>query len=265
MRWIVRVIIYLILSIAIIRYIERKYIFYPMKEVELFPDSAGLKFEDVYFRTQDNKRLNAWFIPAENASLTVLFSHGNAGNLSHRIEKASMLAGLGLNVFVYDYRGYGKSQGSPDERGFYKDISAAFDYLVNEKKIAAEKIILYGESIGGAAAIDLAMKQNAGAVIIEGTFTSIKDMARLTMPFIPYFVYSSRFDSFSKIKDIMAPKLIIHSIDDEIIPFSFGERLYSSALPPKKFLELRGSHNTAFLESKEEYINGIKAFLSMLN
>ena len=235
-----------------------------MREMYATPDQADLAYEEIYFGTSDNKRLNGWFIPNNNAKFTILFCHGNAGNISHRIEKVSILHNLGVNIFVFDYRGYGKSSGKPSESGLYKDAEAAYRYLVEKRKISKDDIILYGESIGSAVIIDLAKKVDVKALITEEAFTSIKDMARMAYPFLPHFIFSSRFDCISKIKDVTCDKLIIHSIDDEIVPFYLGERLFNAARPPKKFLKIRGAHNTAFLDSEEQFKEGIKNFLEEL-
>jgi fermentation-respiration switch protein FrsA (DUF1100 family) len=232
-----------------------------MKEMEQNPSIVGLAYEDIYFTTSDKVVLNGWFIPAQNAKGTVIFFHGNAGNISHRLEKISVFNRLGYNLFIFDYRGYGKSKGRPGEKGFYKDAEAAYRYLVKEQNVSADNIILYGESIGGAVAIDLASKTRIKALITEGTLSSVKDMIRIVYPFLPYFILESRLDSASKIKDIQAPKLIMHSVDDEIIPYKLGEKLFSAAPPPKKFLKLRGGHNTAFQDSRDLFIAGLRDFL----
>ncbi len=257
-------IIFIIFFLTGIRYIERHSIFFPMREMYATPAQAGLPYEEVYFETSDNKRLNGWFILNKEAKFVILFCHGNAGNISHRIEKMSILHNLGVNIFIFDYRGYGKSQGKPSESGLYRDAEAAYKYLVEERKISKDDIVLYGESIGSAVIIDLAKKADVKALITEEAFTSIKDMAKMAYPFLPHFIFSSRFDCVSKIKDITCDKLIIHSIDDEIVPFYLGERLFDAARPPKKFLRIRGSHNTAFLDSEEQFREGIKAFLEGL-
>jgi fermentation-respiration switch protein FrsA (DUF1100 family) len=253
-----------IIFLAGIRYIERHSIYFPMSGVATTPSSALMPYEDVYFRTSDGKRLNGWFVPADGAGFTVLFCHGNAGNISHRIEKISILHGLGQNVFVFDYRGYGNSEGVPSEAGLYKDALAAYNYLTREKKIPADRIILYGESIGSAVIIYLANRVSVRALITEESFTSIKEMACAAYPFIPSFIFSSSFDAVSKIRDIGCDKLIIHSVNDEIVPFSMGKKLFDAARLPKKFLELQGSHNTAFLDSEDRYREGIRSFLNSL-
>jgi uncharacterized protein len=263
MKHILRVIAYIIIFIAGIRYIENRSIYYPMKEITTTPSEFNLYYEDVYFNSQDNKRLHAWFIPSQGAEFTILFNHGNAGNISHRLDKISMLHAIGFNVFIYDYRGYGKSLGSPSETGLYKDIEGAYNYL-REMGVSHDKIVLYGESIGGAIAIELAYRRPVGGIITENTFTSVKDMVKKAFPLMPYFIFSSRFDSLSKIEHIKCKKLIIHSVDDEIVPFTQGERLFNAAIQPKEFLELRGGHNTAFWDSLTAYKEGITSFASSL-
>jgi len=232
-----------------------------MKEITITPKAIGLPYEEIYFKTSDNIRLHSWFISDDKAGFTIIFCHGNAGNISHRLEKITLFHNMGLNVFIFDYRGYGKSEGTPSESGLYKDVDAAYKYLTEEQGISGDNIILYGESIGGAVAINLAAKSDVGALITEETFTSTKDMARIYYPFMPHFIISSKLDSVSKIKNIKSPKLIIHSVDDEIVPFRLGEKLFDAAGPPKKFLKIRGSHNTCFLDSKEQFTEGIRSFL----
>jgi len=262
--WLISLAAIFFFFLSSIRYIESHSLYFPMKKVTATPALAGLAFDDVYFMTSDHKRLNGWFLANDKAKFTVIFSHGNAGNISHRLEKVMMLNSLELNIFIFDYRGYGNSQGVPSEAGFYEDIKAAYSYLIKERKIAKENIILYGESIGGAVAIDLAQKVKPRAIIVEDTFTSIKDMVKIAFPFMPRFVFLSRFNSLSKIKMVICAKLIIHSKDDEIVPFYLGEKLFNAAIPPKEFLALRGSHNSAFLESKNQYLSAIQSFINKL-
>ncbi|UCD55652.1 MAG: alpha/beta hydrolase [Candidatus Omnitrophota bacterium] len=262
MKFFFWLVVFSVLFVIWVRSIERHSIYFPMKEVKIAPDAIGLPYEEVYFKTSDNIRLHSWFISNDKAGFTIIFCHGNAGNISHRLEKIALFYKLGLNVFIFDYRGYGKSEGSPSEPGLYKDVDAAYKYLVEKRKVPENNIILYGESIGGAVAVNLAAKNEVGALITEETFTSIKDMIKIYYPLIPHFIISSKLDSVSKIKNIKSPKLIIHSIDDEIVPFRLGEKLFDAAKPPKKFLKIRGSHNTCFLDSEEEFTEGIRSFLS---
>lgn len=231
-----------------LRYIEIRTLFYPTKELASFPDRADLYFQDVFFRTAQDIQLNGWFIPCKDAKYTVLFCHGNAGNISHRIEKLKFFNGLGYNVFIFDYEGYGKSQGKPSETNLYRDARAAYEYLLS-RDITPDQVIGYGESIGGAVIVELASRQTMKAVILDSTFTSVRDMTRYAYPFLPYWIFSSRFDSEAKIRNIKVPKLIIHSQDDEIIPFELGRKLYEASAQPKEFLKVHGGHNSNFFES----------------
>jgi len=254
----------LIVVFAYIRYVEYRALYFPMREIEVFPDMAGLAYEDCGFTSRDGKKLHGWFLPNKDVKFTLLFCHGNGGNVSHRIQKLLMLSQLGLEIFIFDYRGYGKSQGRPSEIGLYMDAQAAYDYLVSKRGAEPERIVLYGESLGGAVAINLAISKNIKAIILEDTFSSVRDMARVTFPYVPAFLVSAKYDSVSKIKNISSPKLIIHSINDDIIPYSLSEKLFEAASEPKTFLKLTGSHNTAFLDSEVTYRSGIKEFINKL-
>jgi len=247
-----------------LRDFEKRNIYFPEKDIEIDPSYLSLPFEEVFFKTSDGLKINAWFIPADEAKITFLFAHGNAGNISHRLEKIALFHRLGVNVFIFDYRGYGKSEGEPDEQGLYLDAKAAYDYLILEKGVNPRDIFLYGESLGGAVVIDLANKQEVGGVITEGTFTCVREMVKVIYPFLPSILFKSKFDSLSKIKNIKAPKLIIHSSEDEMIPFEFAERLFQVAPPPKYLLRLEGGHNSAFLTSREKFRQGIENFLKGL-
>ncbi|MGB2601348.1 MAG: alpha/beta hydrolase [Candidatus Omnitrophota bacterium] len=264
MNFLIYLVIFIVLLVVSVRYIEKRSLFFPMKEVTSDPGSVGLPYEEIYFDTIDNKRLNGWFISNHDARFTVIFSHGNAGNIAHRLSKLCVLYDLGLSIFVYDYRGFGKSEGSPSEAGLYKDVRAAYNYLTKERNIPKENIILYGESLGGAVTIDLAREIAPRAFITEEAFTSIRDMAKIAYPGMPHFVFSSRFNGASKIKDIDCPKLIIHSIDDEIVFYRLGEKLFNEAKPPKEFLQIRGTHTTAFMDSNERFKQGLGSFLDGL-
>ena len=246
-----------------LRYFERHSIFFPMKEMLCFPEEAGLVYEDIYFQVSDKVRLNAWFLPCKEARYTLLFCHGNAGNLGHRLAKLKFFHDLGLDVFIFDYRGYGRSKGLPSEIGIYRDAQAAYDYLLS-RKIAPEYIISYGESIGGAVAVDLASKNKVGALIIADTMTSAKEMVEELFIIVPYWVFSTRFDSRSKIKKITVPKLMVHSVNDEIVPYNLGKRLFEAAPEPKEFVKIRGGHNSCFFESNGVIRERIADFLRRL-
>jgi len=258
-------ILLVVVVVLVIRHIEGNSIFFPMKGIPAMTEHAAAH-EDVFLVTADGKKLHGWFVPAsasKGATPTVLFLHGNAGNIGHRWEKIRILHDLGVSVFIFDYRGYGQSEGKPSEAGIYKDTDAAYTYLVR-RGITQEKIIVYGESIGGAFAIDLAVRKSVKALIVEDTFTSIPAMIRRTMPFIPTVVLATRLDSLSKIEKVRVPKLIFHSIDDEIIPFEMGKALFAAATEPKWFVQLRGGHNTTFFDDFQTYRSGLMRFLAEL-
>lgn len=252
------------LIILCIRYIETWGIFFPKKEIEVYPSALNLAFEDVYITTEDGVRINGWFIPHTNARHTLLFFHGNAGNIEHRLDKILMLREAGVNIFIIDYRGFGKSEGRLTEEGFYLDANAAYNYLVDIRRIRPEEIILYGESLGAAVVIDLAAKVRVSAIIVEGAFSGGRDMAVKIYPFLPAFLFSNKFNSLKKIKKVKTPKLFIHSINDEIVPFALANKLYQAASGPKEIIELIGSHNTAFLDAKEKYVSSIRLFIEKL-
>lgn len=253
----------LALFVVYLRYVEKRSIFYPTQEIEYTPKDFGMAFEDVFFKTRDNLELNGWFLPAENAAFTVLFCHGNAGNISHRVEKLRFFHELGCSIFIFDYREYGRSRGTPSEKGLYNDVRAAYDYLVS-RKIAPDKIIGYGESIGGAVIIDLACEKAVGALIADGTPSSAKDMVKFIYPFLPYWIFSTRWDSVKKIRSITVPKLIIHSLNDEIVPYKQGRKLFENAAEPKEFLQIRGGHNSSFFESEQIMKDKISDFLKRI-
>jgi hypothetical protein len=247
-----------------VKYLEARSLFYPSKKIEYTPREIGLGFTDTYFKTEDGKTINAWFIPAKEAKYTILFFHGNGGNISHRLDKIKILNNLGLNIFIIDYRGYGKSEGKPSEKGVYLDAGAAYDYLVKIKGINPDSIIIYGESLGGAVAIELCTKVRAKALITEEAFSNISDMGKIMYPYIPSFFVSDKFNSLARIEKINLPKLFIHSRNDNLVPFELGEKLYKKAKEPKQLAAITGDHNHAFLESEKDYTGYIREFVKGL-
>jgi fermentation-respiration switch protein FrsA (DUF1100 family) len=240
---------------------ERKMIFYPDKNLVGAPQDVGLPFEDVFFTTADQVRLHGWFVPAQPTDPTILFFHGNAGNISHRLDIISVLHRLNANVFIIDYRGYGKSAGQPSEKGLYLDAQAAYDYLLLGRNVAPRQIIVYGKSLGGVAAIDLASKVPVAGLVIDSSLTSAKMMAKRIVPWFPSFLLRARLDSIDKIQSIPGPKLFIHSPQDEVIPYRMGRQLYERAQGPKTFLEIQGGHNEGFFVSQAAIQHAIKDLL----
>lgn len=254
-----------VLAWFLIRRFERSMIYYPDADLEMTPAAIGLAYENVALTTSDGVRIHGWWIPAGENRGTILFCHGNAGNISHRLDSIRIFHQLDLNVFIFDYRGYGKSTGSPSEEGTYRDAAAAYNYLREYREISPEKIIIFGRSLGGAVAIELAGEKEVGALISESSFTSTVDMGKLIFPYLPTnLLVFDRYDSISKVGELSLPKLFIHSREDDIIPFKQGERLFQDASPPKEFLEIRGGHNEGFLESEDIYQKAINKFLTKL-
>jgi hypothetical protein len=242
---------------------QRGMIFIPSREIEATPADIGLQFEDVVLRTQDNVSISAWYIPARNERAVLLFCHGNAGNNSHRLDSIRLFNDLNLSVLIFDYRGYGKSGGSPTEKGTYLDAEAALDYLINRKHVRPEKVVVFGRSLGGAVAAEVAFRHKVGALIIESGFTSVPEIGSKYYPFLPVKLLSRySYATVDKVSKINAPKLFIHSPQDEIIPFRFGKALYESATPPKEFLEISGDHNNGFLISGSSYTDGLERFIA---
>lgn len=239
-------------------------IYYPSKTVAATPRDIGLAYRDLSLTTSDGVAINAWYIPAPHARATVLFSHGNAGNIGNRLETVRILHGLGANVLLYDYRGFGKSEGSPGEEGTYRDAEAAWEYLVSKETVAPDRIILWGRSLGSAVAIELAMRKKAGALVVESGFTSVATVAKKVIPYLPVdLLVRHRYASIEKVSSITTPALFIHSPDDEVIPFAQGQELFErSASVPKQFLAIKGSHNAGFLVSDRVYTDALDSFIT---
>jgi fermentation-respiration switch protein FrsA (DUF1100 family) len=238
-------------------------IYYPVREISNTPRDIGLDFEEVGLKTKDGVTISAWYIPAQHERGVVLFCHGNAGNISHRLDSIRIFHDLKLSMLVFDYRGYGRSEGSPTEEGTYLDAESAWNYLIKIKHISPEKIVLFGRSLGSAVAAEIALNHKAGALIIESGFTSIPDFGRKFFPYLPVrLIARYHYSTIDKVNKIGIPKLIIHSPQDEIIPFEHGVSLFKKASEPKEFLRIKGSHNEGFLISGRSYIEGLNGFIS---
>lgn len=234
----------------------------PSRELAATPEQFGLAYEDVHFQAEDGVSLHGWFVPREGAVRTLLFFHGNAGNISHRLDSVAIFARLGLHVFIIDYRGYGRSADKPSEAGTYLDATAAWRYLTVTRGIAASDIVIFGRSLGGAVAIELATRVEPGALIVESTFTSVPDMAATLYPLLPVRQLARlHYRSLERIGTARSPVLVLHSEGDEIIPFSHGQRLYQAAPQPKTLFAMRGGHNDGFIVSGAAYVQALDAFL----
>ena len=263
---IVGVLLITYLAFAAVLYVKQpKFLYSPERDVSSTPVELGLDFENVVFKSADGLDLRGWYVPADNPKLTLLFCHGNGGNMAHRLDSINIFHNLGLNCFIFDYRGYGDSQGKPGEEGTYMDAMAAYKWLTEEKKIPAEDIIIFGRSLGGSIAAQLASKVEAGALIVESAFTSYVDIGKEYYPYMPVRWFA-RFDyrTIDYIKEVRCPVMLIYSRNDEIVPYKFGLELYEAANEPKEFIEIFGSHNDCFLASGAIYTEVWEKWLKFL-
>jgi uncharacterized protein len=234
----------------------------PSRQLAASPADIGLEYEALRISTADGEELDAWWVPARDERGVMLFFHGNAGNISHRLDSLGIFNRLGLSVLILDYRGYGQSTGRPSEEGTYEDARAAWRYLAGERGIDDARIVLFGRSLGAAVATRLAVEHRPRALIVESGFRSVPDLAAELYWFLPVRALARvEYPVEKLIARVQAPVLVIHSSEDDIIPFSHGRALYAAANPPKTLLELRGGHNTGFLLSGRAYVEGLDAFL----
>jgi fermentation-respiration switch protein FrsA (DUF1100 family) len=226
------------------------------------PSDIGLSYEDVFFKTSDGLRLHGWYVSTEQNRGVILFFHGNAGNISHRLDSIAFFHELGFSVFIIDYRGYGRSEGKTNEQGTYLDAEAAWRYLIENRGFDRSKIIIFGRSLGASIAAWLASRTNPAALIIESAFTSAPDLGSYHYWFLPVRALARlRYDTQSYIEKVSAPTLVVHSVDDDIVPFTHGKKLFSRANEPKAFLEIHGGHNDGFFVSRALYTEGFSRFL----
>lgn len=277
-----RIMLLLVVGLVIfVMAFEDKLIYFPSKypdgfwDVESIPAREGEvipKVEDCFFETTDGVRLHGWYctphcqtggslVPVESR-IVLLWFHGNAGNISYRYEMIRKMMELPAQVFIIDYRGYGKSGGYPTEQGLYLDARAAWDYLTNERGVPAQRIIVFGKSLGGVPAIELASQVEPAGMIIQSSFSSARDMAAAIMPFLPQFLLHTKMDSVSKLDRVRCPKLFIHSRADEVVPYKLGRRLYEAAPEPKQFYEVNGApHNSTYIVGGKPYLEALRRFM----
>lgn len=249
-------------TLVLVYFLQDRLIYYPFKNMDQTPATIGLAYERWSLVAEDGVVLSAWWIPATEERGVLLFCHGNAGNIGHRLYPAQALRRLGLSILLFDYRGYGQSGGSPSEKGTYLDAEAAWQCLVEKKKKQPGKIILFGESLGGAVAAELATRHVPGGLILQSTFTSIPELAARFYPFLPVrWLSKYKYATLDKVSAITCPKLFIHSREDEIVPFALAEALFKKATEPKQLLVIQGGHNDGFLQSEEICMQGIRSFL----
>lgn len=272
MKTAVKMLIYLILIIigiyvAIAGYLyfnQRNLIFIPMKELAITPADLRIPFEEVSISIDDITTVHGWYMPGNDTSdkKVVLFCHGNAGNISHRVETIWLLHQLGVGSFFFDYRGFGNSTGQPDEQGVYADAEACYDWLLQQKNFTPEQIYIFGRSLGGAVAVDVASKKPCAGLIVESSFTSTKAVAKKLFPYFPIAgLLKYHFNSAEKISKVNCPVLITHSPEDDIIPYQLGERLFEEAVEPKQFFQFSGRHNDRQYIKEPAYQQMLASFL----
>jgi fermentation-respiration switch protein FrsA (DUF1100 family) len=246
--------------------VENFFVFFPDSTLDPTPKAFHLTHKEVFFDTGDGKRLHGWFFPQKKEAPVILFCHGNAGNISDRLDNIRLLLEKGFAVFIFDYRGYGRSGGKPSERGIYMDGLAAYDYLVEKEHFPSNKIILFGRSLGAAVAIEIAVQKDIMAIIIESGFTSTKEMAKSMLVFMPFsWFLPANYNNLAKIAHIKAPKLIIHGDEDGLVPFSMGEKLFAASKEPKYLYALRGAgHNDTYVVGGPAYFQTLSKFAKNL-
>ena len=250
---------------ALIYFRQSSLIYYPNiagRDLSATPQHIGLAFEDVELVTEDKIALHGWFIPSDNARGTLLFFHGNAGNISHRLDSIAIFNRMHLNVFIFDYRGYGQSQGRVTEAGTYRDAEAAWSYLTESRGIDASEIVVFGRSLGSSIAAWLASRRRPAALILESSFSSVPSMAQRLYPFLPVkWLATFSYNTRQYVSNLACPLLMVHSKNDEIIPYAEGRLVFDAAPADKQFLDIRGGHNDGFIVSGQNYIDGLSAFV----
>jgi uncharacterized protein len=259
------VLIYLGLALMIFLF-QSRLVFLPDiagRDLVHTPASVGLAFEEVRFDTDDGETLHGWWLPHEQARATLLFHHGNAGNISHRLDSLMIFHDLGLNVFIYDYRGYGQSSGRPSEDGLYRDARASWRWLVEERQVAPAEIVLFGRSMGGAVAARLATEVDAAGLIVESSFSSVPDIGAEVYWWLPVRRLARiHLPTADYVSEAGMPVLVVHSPDDEIVPFSHAERIHAAAAEPRTLWPIKGDHNSGFFLHRDVYKQGLTQFLS---
>ena len=241
--------------------LEASFIYFPLREYAARPEDFGLRADTLSLESAGGVRLAGWWIHGDGRT-ALLYFHGNGGNLSHRLERAKLLVeSLGLDIFLVDYRGYGASGGKPDEKGLYADAEAIYR-AATERGFRPDRIVLFGESLGCAVAIETALRHPCRAMILETPFLSIAAMAKAIYPFLPRFVIRTRFDNEAKIPRVTVGKLIVAAERDEVVPPGHARRLFELAATPKDFYVIPGAtHNDTYVAGGQEYVEVWRRFL----
>ncbi len=273
----------------VLLFLQPRLLYRPLREVSLTPADLGLEYEEVAFPSADRVRLTGWYIPTKDrgqmtedggqrttpssaigrpsSEMTVLVCHGNGGNIGHLLDSLKLLSSLGLSCLAFDYRGYGNSSGRPTEAGMYLDARAAYDWLTGTKGISSEQIVLLGRSLGASVAAHLAGRVRVAGLVMESGFTSYLDIASHFYPYLPVKLFRRflfRYDTITYIEAVRCPVMVLHSREDELVPFAFGTRLFEAAHEPKQFVELAGDHNEGFLLSGDIYAGAWRNWLEFV-
>lgn len=256
---------YLLVCLLIFAF-QRFIIYVPDRDVHATPQRARLAFEDRRLTTTDGVRIAAWYVPCDDARGTVLLLHGNAGNMADRLLAIAQFHRFGYRVLAIDYRGFGESDGTPSEDGTYLDAEAAWAYLVGERGEDPRRIVLYGESLGGGVAVELARRHRPGLLMVECTFTSIADAGQRMFKILPIgLIVRHHYRSIDKVGSIDCPKLFLHGRGDGVVPFDLGRRLFDAAAEPKEFIETPGGHSDGgFLYNDEVTARAREAMARLL-
>ncbi len=267
LKWIAPIALFVFLGIMF-RQFELSQVYRPSRENYGDPTILQRPFEDVRFQADDGVALHGWFFPADAGSprkdWVVVQCHGNGGNISGRLMHFQALLATGASLFAFDYRGYGQSAGSPDEEGTYHDARAALRWL-EAQGFKPDNVIVLGESLGGGIGSKVATEAPIKALILERTFTSVPDLGAEIFPFLPVRMLGSiQYDTINRLAGIVAPILVLHGRDDEIVPFHHGEKLFAAAREPKMFRELEGGHNDTLLANRDRYVEALQDFFRTL-
>jgi fermentation-respiration switch protein FrsA (DUF1100 family) len=251
--------------VALIWFFQEHLIYYPQmgRDIVSTPAVRGVAYDDFTISTEDGEKLSTWWVPAPSPRGAVLLFHGNAGNISQRVDYALMFRELGYSTLLVDYRGYGRSTGTPSEEGTYRDADAAWRWLTQTRGLPGKNIVIFGESLGGGVASWLAARQAPRALVLASTFTSAVDLGAEVYRFLPVRLISRfRYDTLERLPRVHAPVLVLHSPQDDIIPHAHGRRLYEAANEPKAYVELAGGHNDGFVYTRAEWVQALARFLA---
>ncbi len=265
-RSVLRILVLLLVAGGLLLVFEKHLIYFPSRAHDATPAGLGLPHEEVELRAEDGVRLHGWFLPVKGSRHTLLVCHGNGGNVSHRLDRVLLMqAHLKVDTLLFDYRGYGQSEGSPDEEGTYRDARAAYRWLIG-RGVEPGRVVLFGESLGSAVALQLATEVEARALVLESPFASIPAMARAVYPFLPLWPFvRTRYDNVAKVAQVRMPLLVLHGDRDEVVPFAQGRRVFDAAPEPKKFFAIPAAgHNDTYVVGGELYWRALRDFLEGL-